>query len=318
MSQNPLISVIIPIYNVEQYLDECLNSVINQNYKNLEIILVDDGSTDKSGEICDEFAAQDSRIKVLHQKNGGVSVARNNALNIVSGEFIAFVDSDDTIEKNHISNMVNLLNDNTDIVCVPMNGKMAEFKFNGEYALKYILTERRTPKSGYFSWSIWNKIFKTDIVKNIRFLADEKVGEDFSFMWKAFLNSKEVVFGGNASYNYRVSTTSVIHSNFNQKHHSLLLVCDRFIDYVKKNNPNLVQNAQLAKAARLIDLIYYSRSDKKNAEFNKLYIRELRKLQSLVYKEKSLPFKFKLIVFLHSNLSCLLTLRSKIKEKFKK
>ena len=82
---NYLISIIIPVYNVEQYLEECLISVINQDYKNLEIILVDDGSTDKSGEICDKFAAQDSRIKVIHQKNGGVSVARNNALDIASG-----------------------------------------------------------------------------------------------------------------------------------------------------------------------------------------------------------------------------------------
>ena len=315
---NYLISIIIPVYNVEQYLTECLNSIINQTYKNLEIILVDDGSSDKSGEICDEFALRDSRIKVLHQKNGGVSVARNNALDIANGDFIAFVDSDDTIEKEHISDMVNLLDDDTDVVCKPMTGEIQRFECNGEEALNYILTERRSPKNGYFSWNIVNRIFKTSLIKNIRLLPDEKVGEDFSFMWKAFLKSKKIVLGGVATYNYRVSTTSVIHSNFSQKHHSLLLVCDRFIDYVKTNNPNLVQNAHLAKAARLLDLIYYSRNDKKNREFNELYLSELKKLQGLVYKEKTLPFKFKFIVFLHSNFSWLLTIRSKIKEKLKK
>ena len=100
---NPLISVIIPVYNVENFLHDCLNSILKQTYTNLEIILVDDGSTDKSGEICDEFAKNDSRIKVLHQKNSGQAVARNNALNIASGEYIAFADSDDLIIDDYIS-----------------------------------------------------------------------------------------------------------------------------------------------------------------------------------------------------------------------
>ena len=96
MSDSPLISVIIPVYNVEKYLHRCLDSVIEQTYKNLEVILIDDGSTDHSGEICDDYAAKDVRIHVIHQENQGVSAARNKGLDNVKGEYITFVDSDDS------------------------------------------------------------------------------------------------------------------------------------------------------------------------------------------------------------------------------
>ena len=98
---NELISVIIPVYNVEQYVESCLNSVIDQSYTNLEIILVDDGSTDRSGEICGQYALKDSRIKVIHEENAGLGEARNRGLRIASGDYICFVDSDDWIEEDY-------------------------------------------------------------------------------------------------------------------------------------------------------------------------------------------------------------------------
>jgi glycosyltransferase involved in cell wall biosynthesis len=106
-SQNPLISVIVPIYRVERYLHRCVDSILAQTYTNLEIILVDDGSPDRSGDICDEYAAKDSRIKVVHQNNGGLSAARNAGLDICKGEYITFVDSDDFIEYDMISQLLN-------------------------------------------------------------------------------------------------------------------------------------------------------------------------------------------------------------------
>ena len=100
IKKTPLISVIVPVYKVEPYLRECLDSIVNQSYRNLEIILIDDGSPDRSGEICDEYAANDKRIVVIHQENKGVSEARNAALDIARGDYFQFVDSDDRIEKN--------------------------------------------------------------------------------------------------------------------------------------------------------------------------------------------------------------------------
>lgn len=102
---NLLVSIIVPVYNVEKYLKKCVQSIINQTYKNLEIILVDDGSSDNSGKICDEFAQKDNRIKVIHKINGGQADARNKALDIMNGEWVSFVDSDDFIDKFHIENL---------------------------------------------------------------------------------------------------------------------------------------------------------------------------------------------------------------------
>ena len=109
MSENPLISVIVPVYKVENYLDKCVESILVQTYKNLEILLVDDGSPDRCGEMCDEYAKADSRIKVVHKKNGGLSDARNVALDAMTGEYVAFVDSDDTIAKDYIEVLYGLI-----------------------------------------------------------------------------------------------------------------------------------------------------------------------------------------------------------------
>lgn len=112
---NPLISVIVPIYNVEKYLARCVDSIVNQTYKNLEIILVDDGSTDESPEICDLYANRDNRIKVMHLPNGGAGKARNIALNFVHGSYVAFVDSDDYLEDTAYEKLMNVFFDDCDI-----------------------------------------------------------------------------------------------------------------------------------------------------------------------------------------------------------
>ena len=107
-SKEPLISVIIPVYNVEEYLDRCLESATLQTYKNIEIILIDDGSTDNSGKMCDEWAEKDRRIRVIHQKNGGLSNARNKGIEEAKGEFISFIDSDDWIEANMLTDFISI------------------------------------------------------------------------------------------------------------------------------------------------------------------------------------------------------------------
>lgn len=106
MKQQPLISVIVPVYNVEQYIHQCVDSILSQTYKNLEIILVDDGSPDNCPAICDGYARNDDRVKIIHQENGGLSAARNSALDLCTGEYIAFVDSDDWIESNAYEEMM--------------------------------------------------------------------------------------------------------------------------------------------------------------------------------------------------------------------
>ena len=130
MSTLPLISVIVPVYNVEDYLDACVTSITTQSYSNLEILLIDDGSTDRSGDMCDSLALSDSRIRVLHKTNGGLSDARNHGIDIATGSFIVFVDSDDTISPDAISTLYSLAAEhNADIAMATFNNRCKQFNY---------------------------------------------------------------------------------------------------------------------------------------------------------------------------------------------
>lgn len=212
-----LVSVIIPIYNVEKYLPKCLDSVINQTYKNLEIILVDDGSPDNSGKICDEYAKKDKRIKVIHKNNGGVSSARNVGLSETNGNWIAFIDSDDWIEINYIEILINVaIRNNSDIVICGYNRVVGD---NSEalncdntvrqYNKKKFLLYCLTPQTGFGFCHM--KIIKKDIIKDIKFSENLTVGEDALFNIMLSENIKnDVSFVKKALYNYRINNDSVV------------------------------------------------------------------------------------------------------------
>ena len=194
------ISVIVPIYNVEPYLRRCIDSIINQTYKNLEIILVDDGSTDGSGEICNKYEQQDERIRVIHKKNGGAADARNKGLEVMTGKFVSFVDSDDWIEYNFYENMIeqaikynadivvsnyNYVSDNGDIIC--RYEKNDKVRYNTEEAMNEMIHD------GFIQAVIWNKLYLKSCIKDIRFKVGQ-ICEDEFFTYKVIANSKEVVY----------------------------------------------------------------------------------------------------------------------------
>lgn len=152
----PLVSVIIPVYNVGMYLRRCIDSVLSQTYTNFEVILVDDGSTDDSGVICDEYAAKDSRVVVLHKQNEGVSLARLNAFEHAKGEYITFIDSDDYVDKTYIEHLYNcLISNNADVTCVQV------FRVNGN-----LVKEEIRPEVGQFDKNGIVEILKTDFWYN--------------------------------------------------------------------------------------------------------------------------------------------------------
>ena len=194
-----LISVIVPVYNVEKYLRKCIDSIINQTYRNLEIILVDDGSPDNCGAICDEYAAEDSRVKVIHKKNEGVSVARNEGLEKSNGELIIFIDPDDFIENEMLADMHdNIIKYNVDVVCC------------GYFIEKLDEMIRKYPNRGIFSSNelieklfsmevfsvIWNKMFKKSVLldnknKYIQFPIGIYMGEDVLWLTRVLKRCKE-------------------------------------------------------------------------------------------------------------------------------
>ncbi|MCH5249329.1 MAG: glycosyltransferase family 2 protein [Lachnospiraceae bacterium] len=209
MNQSPLISVIIPIYNVEKFLHECVDSVLNQTYRNIEIILVDDGSTDKCPEICDEYAGSDNRIKVIHKRNGGLSDARNCGFKASSGEFITFVDSDDCIAKEMIEVLYTL--------CQKKNVQLAQCNYtikhndfdnitDGQEQGTLIKKERcMNELFGTFGTSFcvaWGKLFHRTVLNTIEFPVG-KTHEDVYTTYLYFETAGRMVFTTKRLYYYR-------------------------------------------------------------------------------------------------------------------
>jgi glycosyltransferase involved in cell wall biosynthesis len=202
--KNPLISVIVPVYKVEQYLATCLNSIVNQTYKNLEIILVDDGSPDNCGKICDEYAQKDDRIVVLHQPNSGVSRARNAGLDIAKGEYIAFVDSDDYIALDMYEELMSIAQkQSADIVTCnhyTINNKGTVLCTNNFDNLnvdevRYLILMDK------YSICLWDKLYKASLFNDIRFKIDI-YSEDLFIMPSLFFKAEKLAWTSQAYYYY--------------------------------------------------------------------------------------------------------------------
>ena len=212
------ISVIVPIYNAEKYLKRCVDSIVNQSYKNLEIILVDDGSPDGCPELCDTFAKTDKRIKVLHKPNGGVSSARNEGLKIATGDFVTFVDSDDYILQDYIEKSVSVVDKNTDLVVAGLtiiddnkNTKITSPETNNnDLILENADNFMRFLIDGHFDIVV-NKLYKRSLITS-EFLKNQPLGEDRLFNLAYFKNIKnKIATIDKPGYVYEFNTSSACH-----------------------------------------------------------------------------------------------------------
>ena len=211
----PVISIVIPVYNVESYIHKCLDSIIAQTFTLWECILVDDGALDSSGFICDEYASTDSRFKVIHKKNGGVSSARNAGLDEVQGEYVCFVDSDDWVNNQYLNHLYSIIQThNSDLVIdgnIRINDDGGEKKFQYDNDLieldRYadIFLKHNIQKHG----SPWSKLFKTKIIGNLRFNTEIHLGEDIIFLYNYILNTKKISFSSYSDYYYVYRTGSL-------------------------------------------------------------------------------------------------------------
>ena len=212
---NKKISIIVPVYNTAEYLAKCIESIINQKYANLELILVDDGSTDHSAAICDEYAKKDNRIKVIHKQNSGVSSARNLGLSIASGDYITFVDSDDYI-LDSFSNFCNKIN-NQDLVIScdekiyeRFSKKINRLKRKGrDDIISFLIKNSATMRVNV----VWNKMFSQRAIQCVKFSEKVAVAEDMDFILQVLFQCKEVDFVPINYYFYYQRETSVMHEN---------------------------------------------------------------------------------------------------------
>lgn len=219
-----LISIIVPVYNVEKYLKKCVNSIITQTYTNLEIILVDDGSKDSSGEMCDEFSKSDSRIKVIHRKNGGLSAARNSGIEVYRGKYVTFIDSDDWIEPTYVEYLYYLLKKyNSDVsqcafryidskkkIYNKVTNSDYEEVYNSKDAIKNLL------HSKYLITSAWGKLYKRCFFDRLRY-PEGKLFEDIPVTYQVMLDSEKICYGDHALYNYFYNEGSISKSSFNPR-----------------------------------------------------------------------------------------------------
>lgn len=207
MHENPLVSIIVPVYKVENYLKKCIDSITNQTYTNLEILLVDDGSPDNCPKICDDYASLDDRIKVIHKKNGGLSDARNVGMKIAKGEYIGFVDSDDWIDSDMYKILVGLiLKYNADIAECGLRFVFPDRTIETDDNKITILENTKAiecflDRSIDIKGSVWNKLYKKSIIANLNFPIG-KLHEDAFFTYKALYSSKKYVRIESSCYNY--------------------------------------------------------------------------------------------------------------------
>lgn len=323
MERNSLISVIVPIYNVEMYLNNCIESIVNQKYNNLEIILVDDGSTDKSFNLCDIWASKDSRIKVIHKKNGGLSDARNAGLKIAQGEFIAFVDSDDWIDDIFLQKLyLAILQSNADIAeCsvkfVDEDGKPIKERnvkngytiLNKKEALQALILE-----NGVYQ-TVWNKLYRRSVIKDI-FFEVGRCNEDEFWTYKVIDNAEFMILVNNSMYNYRQRQSSIMGRGYSIKRLDGVLAKFQRIEYLKKYEPLYKLSRQQFVIDCLWNLqsvfIYLSGNEKKYAK--EYILNLLRSISRVHLREMTLKRKYQIWILLFQSAP---VFTAKLRNKFK-
>lgn len=248
LKRNPLISVVVPIYKVERYLNACVDSIVNQTYSNLEIILVDDGSPDRCPKICDEYAKQDNRIRVIHQENGGLSAARNAGIDIASGVFLTFIDSDDFIARDYVERLYKGIVDfhaDISIASFCTFTKVDELEIQSN-ELPFVEITRDECFRRYGSLnaelsmpfiSACNKLYKKDLFALIRFPIG-KLYEDAFSTYKLLDKAKKVVFTPSKLYFYRMNPQSILGQSFREKHLEMVEAFRSGMDFFDQKGEN--------------------------------------------------------------------------------
>ncbi len=269
----PLISVIVPVYKVELYLQRCIDSIIHQTYHNLEIILVDDGSPDNCGKICDEYAAKDRRIKAIHKKNGGLSDARNAGINQVTGDYITFVDSDDWVHNRYIEILLdNLLRAKADISACSFVRTSKEnvvdtqieiqsyICFTSEKAIEQTLYQNKLDNSA------WGKLYIKSLFDKLRFSIG-RLYEDLDIFYKVYERATQFVYTETVLYYYYYRPDSIL-GVFNRKRLDVLDITDEIVDYMIKHHPHIVPAAKSRKLSANFNMLALMSLYKSNDEFS--------------------------------------------------
>ena len=301
-----LITVIIPVYKVEEYLEKCVKSICNQTYENLEIILVDDGSPDNCGKMCDKYAEADKRIKVIHKENSGLSDARNAGLKIATGKYIAFIDSDDYVSNDYIQYMYQMIKkENTKIaICgVQVVWKNKDFeKYENENIQNFEkLTSNKALENLLYAEGIeisaYGKLYDKDLWKDIQF-PKGKVYEDTKIMYKLFEKAETIVFGRKKCYYYVARIGSISkNKGYNKNEEDYIKHTNEMLEYIEKKYPELesaVKRFDVYAKFRILRMLIYTKP--RNRKMEKEIIAGIEKYQKDVMQDSRVPKRDKLAI----------------------
>lgn len=231
---NVVISVIVPVYNAEKYLSRCIDSILVQRFNDLELLLIDDGSKDGSGKICDEFAEKDKRVKVFHKVNGGVSSARNFGLEKSKGEYVTFVDADDYLLPGTITER--LLSGNYDLIQIPRNNGSFMKTYSHDIICKTTESFRKFIYRNYY-FECWGRFYKRKVIGTVRFPENLKVGEDLMFFLRLYRNvSSFKLSSKRGGYHYSFVPTSAMQSSdiLSKQEKLAMHVADYYLEFKDK------------------------------------------------------------------------------------
>ena len=302
----PLVSVIVPVYNVQDYLAECINSIIRQNYTHFELLLVDDGSTDYSGMLCEQYRKKDNRIKVIKKKNGGLSDARNYGIDKALGEYLTFIDSDDYVSEIYLNALVNTaIHNNADIVQVEFTREKNRLAsksafgnkiYNPTEALKSMLTLQRVQVNA------WAKLYHAKLFDGVRYPVG-KINEDNLTTYKTLIRANKVVCCSDYLYYYRVNPAGIMNSQFNEKRFDILNAPDETAAFLGSQSSQFKEELEYYRMR--IAMRLYNECLKSGV--GKTYSFYLKKIESMLkgfnVRNKYCSLKYRTLIFLISHLN---------------
>ncbi|MBS4179143.1 glycosyltransferase family 2 protein [Lederbergia citrea] len=301
----PGISVIVPVYNMRKFLHKCVDSILSQTFSDIEVILVNDGSTDESGIICDQYAKWDIRVKVLHKENGGLSSARNAGLKIAKGEYIGFVDSDDYIDINMYKDLYGLCKETNSDIAVCRFGREVSGNLVAEVQQKMVKemdnleAMRQLFRGELYRFSVCNKLFRNRCFDNIVF-PEERIHEDLSTTYKLFSNANKIVFTNEVGYIYVRREHSILTSRFNEKRLDIFIGWEEILTFMKREYPLLSSEVYSCFTYACIDNVYYILEQVTNKKERKKYLLHIqyyvRRFYQDMIKNDALTFKYKNLI----------------------
>ena len=291
-----MISVIVPVYNVEKYLEECLDSIQNQTYSNIEIILVNDGSTDNSKEICEKYCKEDNRFKLINQANQGQSVARNHGVAASTGEFIAFVDSDDIIRQDYLEVLIRYMSEEVDIVESQFTVHKKEF-FNENYKEINVIFEgdseeavKAVPKH-VLSVNPVTKLYRRSVVEAVPYL-EGLIFEDIYSGVGMLKYIRRIIKSDYTGYYYRQHGTSTMHRTFTENNLNVFTVSDKLID-LYSDRENLLP--YIGSYLVHVTTMHYQDYIRKDNPYAKVYNQKLAEYVAITKKNQELARKSRMI-----------------------